>query len=189
MKIISSYDKVNIPENVTIKLAGRTVTVTGPRGTLTRTFSHTPIEFTLVNPRLLTARVWFGVRKHIACIRTICSHIQNMIKGVTLGFSFKMRSAYAHFPINLSVVEGGKVLEIRNYIGEKRVRRIRMLEGVTVALTDQKDEIQLSGNHIELVSQSAASIQQATAVKDKDTRKFLDGIYVSERSTVLKVES
>ena len=29
----------------------------------------------------------------------------------------------------------------------------------------------------------AALIQQATTVKDKDIRKFLDGIYVSERLT------
>lgn len=30
----------------------------------------------------------------------------------------------------------------------------------------------------------AALIQQATTVKNKDIRKFLDGIYVSEKGTV-----
>ena len=33
---------------------------------------------------------------------------------------------------------------------------------------------------------SAANIQQSTTVKNKDIRKFLDGIYVSERSTIVK---
>ena len=64
-----------------------------------------------------------------------------------------------------------------------------MLEGVKVEITDQKDEIMLTGNSVEGVSQSAASIQQSTAVKDKDVRKFLDGIYVSERTTVVKVDA
>jgi len=33
---------------------------------------------------------------------------------------------------------------------------------------------------------SAALIQQSTSVKDKDIRKFLDGIYVSEKGTVVQ---
>lgn len=32
----------------------------------------------------------------------------------------------------------------------------------------------------------AALIQQATTVKNKDIRKFLDGIYVSEKGTVVE---
>ena len=33
---------------------------------------------------------------------------------------------------------------------------------------------------------SAALIQQSTRVKKKDIRKFLDGIYVSEKSTIVE---
>jgi len=36
------------------------------------------------------------------------------------------------------------------------------------------------------VSRSAALIQQSTKVKKKDIRKFLDGIYVSEKGTVVQ---
>lgn len=43
-----------------------------------------------------------------------------------------------------------------------------MLEGVTVAISDVKDEIIIQGNDIEKVSQSAASITDKTRVKDKD---------------------
>ena len=44
------------------------------------------------------------------------------------------------------------------------------------------------GNSIDAVSQSAALIQQSTTVKNKDIRKFLDGLYVSEKTTIVKDE-
>ncbi|MCJ1273553.1 hypothetical protein MMC21_001346, partial [Puttea exsequens] len=72
-----------------------------------------------------------------------------------------------------------------NFIGEKIVRRVTMLPGVDVeASKNQKDELQLTGNSLENVSQSAADIQQICRVKNKDIRKFLDGLYVSERGNI-----
>jgi large subunit ribosomal protein L9e len=73
----------------------------------------------------------------------------------------------------------------RNFLGEKIVRRVTMHEGVDVeASKNVKDELQLSGNDLENVSQSAADIQQACRVRNKDIRKFLDGLYVSERTNI-----
>ena len=40
-----------------------------------------------------------------------------------------MRLVYAHFPINANIEEAGKLIEIRNFLGEKRVRIVRMLPG------------------------------------------------------------
>lgn len=118
--------------------------------------------------------------------RTVCSHIENMITGVTKGYKYKMRFCYAHFPINVSCVkEGGRdVVEVRNFLGEKMVRRIRLLDGVSyVRTSDVKDQIEISGIDITKVSLSCAQIAQSTAVKNKDIRKFLDGIYVSEKTS------
>lgn len=107
--------------------------------------------------------------------------------GVTKGFQYKMRAVYAHFPINCVTSEGNSVIEIRNFLGEKYIRRVVMAPGVTVVnSTKQKDELILEGNDIEAVSGSAALIQQSTTVKNKDIRKFLDGLYVSEKTTVVQ---
>merc|ERR1711985_175343 len=61
----------------------------------------------------------------------------------------------------------------------KIVRRIDMLGDTKVSKTDTKDEIQVEGTDIELVGHSAALINQSCAVKKKDIRKFLDGVYVA----------
>lgn len=55
-----------------------------------------------------------------------------------------------------------------------------------VASQNQKDQIELSGNDLENVSQSAADIQQICRVRNKDIRKFLDGLYVSERGNIME---
>jgi large subunit ribosomal protein L9e len=59
-----------------------------------------------------------------------------MIRGVTTGFKFRMRLAYKHFPIMTNIINGNKTIEIKNFIGEKIVRKIEAREGVTV----QKEE-------------------------------------------------
>jgi ribosomal protein L6P/L9E len=37
----------------------------------------------LVHSKLLKVEKWFGTKKELAAVRTVCSHIENMIKGVT----------------------------------------------------------------------------------------------------------
>jgi len=123
----------------------------------------------------------FGTSKQISSINTCCSHIKNMMVGVTKGFEYKMRLVYAHFPINVSLENKGTLVEIRNFLGEKIVRKVPMLEGVTCEKSSAvKDELVLTGNDIQNVSRSAALIRQSCLVTGRDIRKFLDGIYVSE---------
>jgi len=185
MKTIVSDQTVKIPEDVTVKVRARVVTVIGPRGVLSRNFRHVQVQMEMPDARTLTVRKWFGIKKELATVRTVCSHVENMIVGVTRGFLYKMRTVYAHFPINVVISDKNTLVEIRNFLGEKFIRRVRMYPGVTcINSTGQKDELIVEGNDIEAVSRSAARIQQSTLVKNKDIRKFLDGIYVSEKGTI-----
>ena len=174
---------VNNPFTVEVEIKARVVTVKGPRGSLTRDFKNINMDLRRVGAKGIRVDLWFATRKQLACVRTVCSHIDNMMVGVTRGFMYKMRFVYSHFPINVTLA--GDNVEIRNFLGEKRVRKVKLLPGVSyIRSADVKDEIQLLGNDIANVSLTAAQIQQSTNVRNKDLRKFLDGIYVSEKGAM-----
>ncbi|KAJ4511354.1 60S ribosomal protein L9B [Exophiala dermatitidis] len=194
MKYIFSQEQLVIPEDVKIHIRSRIVTVEGPRGKLVKDLSHIAVTFTVSKNKkgqqLVQIEIHHGSRKNVATLRTVKSIIENLVIGVTKGYKYKMRYVYAHFPINVNIEkndEGRFNLEIRNFLGEKIVRYVTMAEGVTVeASKGVKDQIELTGNSLENVSQSAADIQQICRVRNKDIRKFLDGLYVSERGNIIE---
>eukprot|EP01106_Pelomyxa_sp_JSP_P000794 TRINITY_DN1116_c0_g1_i2.p2 TRINITY_DN1116_c0_g1~~TRINITY_DN1116_c0_g1_i2.p2 ORF type:complete len:187 (+),score=58.46 TRINITY_DN1116_c0_g1_i2:134-694(+) len=184
MKLVRHSDEVAIPEGVEVLVHARHVRVTGPRGVLRRAFTKINAHIKVEKKKVIV-EMWFGRRRQLAAVRTVCSHIENMVKGVTKGFEYKMRFVYAHFPINSAISEDNKEIKINNFLGEKQQRVVRMLPGVTVHRNDKvKDEILIRGNSIESVSICAAKIHNSTSVKGKDIRKFLDGIYVSEKGVL-----
>ena len=65
--------------------------------------------------------------------------------------------------------------------------RVELYPGVEYERTaNVKDQIELSGNDIQAVSEICSRIHQTCTVKRKDIRKFLDGIYISERGNVIE---
>ncbi len=69
---------------------------------------------------------------------------------------------------------------IENFQGEQRSRRARIHGDVKIAV--EGDDISVQGINLQHVTQTAANIQQATKIKKKDPRVFLDGIYVFEKN-------
>ncbi|ODV83533.1 hypothetical protein CANARDRAFT_238159 [[Candida] arabinofermentans NRRL YB-2248] len=189
MKYVQSTEILEIPEGVTLQIKARNITVTGPRGELSKNLNHIDVTFTKISAKQVKLIVHNGDRKHVATLRTVKSLISNLIKGVTIGFKYKMKFVYAHFPINVNIIdqEGQKFVEIRNFLGEKRVRNVKIMEGCTAELSaNVKDELTVSGNSLENVSQTCADIQQICRVRNKDIRKFLDGIYVSAKGHIVE---
>lgn len=139
MRDVLKTEELDIPEGVEISIKSRLITVTGPRGTLKKNVRHVDMDIRLLKGKTtkVSLAVWQGGRKHVACLRTIRSLINNMVTGVTKvracilfyaksrtyhlpqGFQYKMRAVYAHFPINCIIQDGGKAVEIRNFLGEK----------------------------------------------------------------------
>lgn len=93
-----------------------------------------------------------------------------------------MRLVHAHFPINATVAKDGKSIEMKNFLGGREVHKVVMQGGVTLRLgADVKDELIFEGNDNAMVSLMCSQVSQSCSIGTKDERKFLDGVYVSEK--------
>jgi len=168
--------KVKIPEGVKVNVEDNVVEVVGELGRLARDFSRHPVSIRVVGDEVEVSALW-PKKKEKACVGTVSAHIKNMITGVTKGFTYKLKIVYAHFPVSVKV-DGDKIL-IENFMGERAPRVAKIIGDVKVKVSG--DDVIVQGINIEEVGQTAANIEQATKIKNRDPRRFLDGIYVYEK--------
>ncbi len=169
-------DEVEVPEKVQVTLEGPVVKVKGPKGEVSRR---------LHDPRITVAKKGNNVviscatlrAKERALVGTYGAHLRNMIVGVTLGFEYKMKIVYAHFPIKASVK--GDTFLVENFLGERSPRKTDIIGATKV--TVKGDQVLLTGPDVEEVGQTAANIERATKIRGFDPRIFQDGIYITEK--------
>jgi len=170
----AAYEKrMEIPSDCQVTVEEGTVTVSGPKGALTRTFLEPQLSLVREGNEIV-ASTELSRKKTRAIVGTAIAHFRNMCIGVQHGYEYTMKIVYSHFPI--TVEAKGDTIFIKNFIGERGIRTARLIGDVSVKTTE--DEVIINGIDIEHVSQSAANIQLATKIRDKDRRIFLDGIYV-----------
>jgi len=108
---------------------------------------------------------------------TYRAHIKNMIKGLEEGFVFKLQIANVHFPMNVSYDKANNELVVKNFLGEKTDRKIKLNDDVDVKV--DKDIIEVSSHDIEKAGIAATKIEKGTKVRNKDRRVFQDGCFIS----------
>lgn len=167
---------IEIPQDIKVRLDLPTVSVEGPLGEIKRDFHLTDISIVYKEDKIVIEVPWPD-KKRSALVGTLRSHIENMMIGVLKGFTYKLKIIFSHFPISVKIQEREIIIE--NFGGERRSRRAFIKGDVKVSLDGE--DILVKGIFIEDVSQTAANIQQATRIKNKDPRIFLDGIYVFEK--------
>lgn len=170
-------EEIEIPGNVSVELNGNEVAVKAGSKVLKRELSFPGIEIKIENGKVVVEST-FPRKNQTAMVGTYRAHIQNMIKGVSEGFEYRLVIRYAHFP--MKVTFKGNLVTIDNFLGEKHPRTAKVMEGVTVKVNGE--EVIVSGTNKEFVGQTAANIEQATKVKGRDTRIFQDGIYIVEKA-------
>jgi large subunit ribosomal protein L6 len=177
MRAPEKSEAIQVPDDVEVGLEGRRITVKGPKGTLTRDFSHEPVSIELEG-KMIRISVEWPRKREAALVGTVRSHIWNMITGVKKGFTYKLKIVFSHFPVSAKLQ--GRTVLIENFTGERNPRKAKIIGNVKVNV--QGEDILVQGISLEDVSQTAANIEQATKVKRKDPRIFLDGLYVYEQA-------
>ncbi len=165
--------RIEIPSDCQISLEDKTITISGPKGSLERSFPEPQTNIQTEGNELVVS-THINRKRTRALVGTVIAHIRNMLLGVQHGYEYEMKIVYSHFPISVEIKD--KTVIIKNFIGERGTRKARLVGDVDIRTTE--DEVFISGINIEHVSQSAANIQQACKIRDKDRRVFLDGIYV-----------
>lgn len=166
--------EVKIPSVVKLTKEGSFIVAKGKLGTVKKDFLKIPVTITIQGDNV-TIKPYGKRKRDLAVTNTVRSLIQSMLKGVEKGYTYKVKVIFAHFPISVKVK--GKEVHIENFFGE-RSARVARIKGDATKVEVQGEDVLVKGPSLEDVSQTAANIEQATKIKDKDQRVFLDGLYI-----------
>ena len=165
--------EAEIPDKVVVTIDKNILMVNGPKGKVLKDFSKIPVTVT-VEGKKVVVRPYGKRKKDLAVTNTSRSIIRNMINGVLNGYTYKLKVIFAHFPISLKVKDG--YIFVENFFGERSPRVIKIIGDCKVSA--QAEDLIVQGPSLDDVAQTAANVEIGTKIKDKDSRVFLDGLYI-----------
>lgn len=172
--------KVQILDGADVHVNGLEVTVKGSKGSLTKDFTSPKFIKSVTIEKTgneIIIKETKDKKQTYAVIGTIAAHLKNMMLGVTKGYKYEMKIIYTHFPITVAVKD--KEFQIKNFLGEKGVRTSEVVGNASIKI--EKDVVSITGMNVEDVGQTAANIELACKLRNRDRRIFIDGIYISGR--------
>jgi len=167
---------VDLADGVTASVSGRMLTVKGPLGSAKKRFDRVHVNLEVKDGKV-NIRPFTEGKKDVVTSNTMSSLIRNMVIGVTKGYTYKLKVVFAHFPVTVKVK--GKQVFVENFVGERSARVTDIIGECKVSVDG--DDIIIKGVSLEDVGQTSANLEQATKIKRKDQRIFLDGVYVYEK--------
>ena len=176
MKLKKMEEGIEIPAGIEPRIDGFRVTLKGPKGELGREFRHPKVRIEKKDNKIMLSSE-NATKREKKMIGSFKAHIKNMVKGVKEGHKYRLKICSGHFPMNVSAA--GNDFTVKNFLGEKIPRILKLKEGVKVRV-DGSDVIVESISK-ELAGQAAADIEKLTAIKGRDKRVFQDGIYIIDK--------
>jgi len=167
---------INLPEGVKARLEDYKVILEGPKGSTSMKLKN-PLAKVSIKDNEVIIETPKDNRRCKTVMNTFKAHVLNMVKGVQEGYEARLRICYGHFPVTVKIE--GQIMIIENFSGEKVPRKARLMPDCEVKV--QGSEIIINGLNKELVGQTAANIEIATKIKNKDLRIFQDGIWIIKK--------
>lgn len=136
-----------------------------------------PCMILSIKDNKITLECLSGNKNDFKTIKSYVAHLKNVFTGLEKEYVYHLESCNVHFPMTIKV-EGSKVV-ISNFLGEKTPRFAQIRKGVKVDIKGQK--ITVTSPDKEAAGQTAANLEKATKIKNRDRRVFQDGIYLTDR--------
>lgn len=169
-------EKIEIPAGIEAEIAGEEILLKKEGNEIRRKFSGFKIIKEGNFLELGNKKSTKNIKK---LMKTTKAHINNMIAGLVKKYHYKLQICAVHFPMTVSHEKAKNELIIKNYLGEVKPRIAKILKGVDVKV--EKEFITVEGHDKEKTGQTAANIEKAVKINNRDRRVFQDGIYIIER--------
>ena len=170
-------ETVGPTEGVAFLLEGNILIAKGQKGEVKKDFTNPKIQIACEN-NVVTFSSLTSNKRAKTLIKTYKAHTLNMVKGCLEGFTYKLKICSGHFPMNVSV--SNNVLEIKNFLGEKVPRKVKLDSEVNVKIDGTS--IVVDAPNKDKAGQVAANIEQTTRRPGFDKRIFQDGIYIIDKA-------
>ena len=168
--------EIELKSGVTVKLEGSLLKVKGPKGEISRVFLHPKITISVEQNKVVLFAPK-STKREKTLVGSFESHIMNMVKGVQEPYVYRLKICSGHFPMNVAVT--GNEVVIKNFLGEAVPRRVEIMKGAEVKVVDE--EIIVSSADKEVAGQTAAKIESACRITNRDRRIFQDGCYITQK--------
>jgi large subunit ribosomal protein L6 len=110
---------------------------------------------------------------------TAKSHLKNMIEGFEKGYEYELEICNVHFPMTVTFDKAKYEFIIKNLLGEKSPRTIKISSKVEVEI--KAPVIRLKSYDLDLVGQAAANLEKVSRIRNRDRNKFQDGIFITKK--------
>lgn len=182
MKQLYIARSIELPEDLKITVKDRHVTIEGPKGTLTRNFDPTDVEITKKGKKV-DIKAYYINKKRKAATLAVVGYINNMIKGVMQGYTYKSKIVFSHFPLTVEPDNKKKIITIKNLYGGRKHITVPIVGPETTVKVD-KDDVIIEGIDKEAVGQTTANMQEACRLRGKrkkDPETFMDGVWLWDK--------
>ncbi len=169
--------EIKIPEEISVIIRGKEIVLKKADRELRRKLN--PLLELKIEDNNIIIRSKKTSKKQRKNFGTLKAHLKNMIKGLEEDFVYELQVANVHFPMNISFDKENREFFVKNFLGEKKDRKIKIREGVELQI--DKGVIEIRSPDIEKAGQTAADIEKGTKVRNKDRRIFQDGIFITKK--------
>ncbi len=170
-------ESVKLPEGVSVIEDKNNFTFKGNKGANIKRFDNPSIKVELKD-REIVFSCKSASKKDKAVLHAYRAHTKNLIAGLSEHYVYVLKICSGHFPMNVSV--SNNIMLIKNFLGEKVPRQLKLKQGVTVKVDG--NIITIESSNKELAGQVAADIEKTTRRPGFDRRIFQDGIYIIEKA-------
>lgn len=170
-------ETVEMPEGVKVSKEKNSLVIVGKKGTVTRVFDNPKVQIEVSGNevKIISNK---ATKQEKTIMKTFKAHLKNLFKGCSEGYVYKLKICSGHFPINVTV--SNSLMQIKNYLGEKVPREVRIKAGAKV--TVEGSMITVEAVDKEVAGQVSADIELATRRPGFDRRIFQDGIYIVDKA-------